>query len=199
MRTIWWRVVKPHSLQHALYDIVADVLELFPIAAFILVSSIPSEALAFTEYIEMSQKPIVFVRDPSLPDTAVVGIEAFSRVRTAADVLAAPSSRIPQATSKLAPGVAIRVMASAYSSTPDQTDGDPFTTASGTQVHPGTLATNFLPFGTKVRIGDTIYTVEDRMNSRYNGKYIVDIWFPTRQEARNFGVQVVPLEIYSLP
>jgi 3D (Asp-Asp-Asp) domain-containing protein len=90
-------------------------------------------------------------------------------------------------------------MATAYSSTVDQTDGDPFTTASGTHVHPGTLATNFLPFGTKVRIGSTIYTVEDRMNSRYNGRYIVDLWFSTRAEARQFGVRVVEMEIVALP
>ncbi|MBI2674482.1 MAG: 3D domain-containing protein, partial [Candidatus Yanofskybacteria bacterium] len=60
------------------------------------------------------------------------------------------------------------VMASAYSSTPDQTDDTPFITAWGTQVRDGIIAANFLPFGTLVKMpdlyGDKIFTVEDRMN-----------------------------------
>ncbi len=90
------------------------------------------------------------------------------------------------------------VRTSAYSSTRDQTDGDPFTTASGKKVHDGTLAMNCLPFGTKVRIsgkfGSKIFTVEDRMNAKW-GCSRADIWMPTRAQAMQWGVRTVTLEI----
>ena len=87
------------------------------------------------------------------------------------------------------------VLVTAYSSTVDQCDSTPFITANGTHVHDGTIAANFLKFGTKVRFpslyGDKIFIVEDRMKSNYK----VDIWFPTRQEALNFGAKRVEIEI----
>ena len=89
----------------------------------------------------------------------------------------------------------MRVLATAYSSTVDQCDSTPFITANGTRVHDGTLAANFLKFGTKVKFpalyGDKIFTVEDRMKSNYK----VDLWFPTRQEAINFGAKWIEMEI----
>ena len=89
----------------------------------------------------------------------------------------------------------MRVLATAYSSTVDQCDSTPFITANGTHVHDGTLAANFLKFGTKVRFpniyGDKVFIVEDRMKSNYK----VDLWFPTRQEAKNFGARWVEMEI----
>ncbi len=92
----------------------------------------------------------------------------------------------------------IYVTVTAYSSTPDQTDDSPFITANGTWVHDGTLAANFLRFGTKVRFpdysGDKVYVVEDRMNQRYT--YRADIWMPTREEAKQFGVKYLKMEIY---
>jgi 3D (Asp-Asp-Asp) domain-containing protein len=85
----------------------------------------------------------------------------------------------------------------AYSSTVDQTDASPFITASGTHVRDGIVAANFLPIGTKVRIpsmyGDKVFVVEDRMNSRYWIK--MDIWMETREEALQFGVRTLPVEI----
>ncbi|MFA6097531.1 MAG: hypothetical protein WC788_07950 [Candidatus Paceibacterota bacterium] len=89
------------------------------------------------------------------------------------------------------------VTVTAYSSTVDQTDSSPFYTASGTHVHNGTIASNFLKFGTKVRFPsvypDRIFIVEDRMNVRFNSR--VDIWFPTRQEAKSFGAKHLEIEI----
>jgi len=85
----------------------------------------------------------------------------------------------------------------AYSSTVDQTDSTPFITASNKRVRWGIVAANFLPFGTKVRIpsmyGDTVFVVEDRMNKRYWHR--VDIWMHTRQEALQFGIRNLELEI----
>lgn len=78
-----------------------------------------------------------------------------------------------------------------YSSTPDQTDDTPFTTALGTHVRDGVIAANFLPFGTRLVIpelfGDKVFTVEDRMHERFNRR--LDIWFPDRKSAQIFGVR----------
>ena len=91
------------------------------------------------------------------------------------------------------------VTATAYSSTVDQTDDTPFITASGTYVRDGIAAANFLPFGTVFKIpeiyGDKIFVVEDRMNRRYWHR--VDIWFPERQMAKEFGIKQIRIEIVS--
>mgnify|MGYP001582149052 CR=1 FL=1 len=91
------------------------------------------------------------------------------------------------------------ITATAYSSTVDQTDNTPFITASGTYVRDGIAAANFLPFGTVFRIpdlyGDKIFIVEDRMNKRYWHR--VDIWFPERQMAKEFGIKQIRIEIVS--
>src|SRR3989344_2839855 len=89
------------------------------------------------------------------------------------------------------------VTTTAYSSTPDQTDDTPFTTASGTQVREGVVAANFLPIGTDIRMpelyGDRIFTVEDRMHPRKG--YQVDVWFPSKEEALRFGTKIVTIEV----
>lgn len=95
------------------------------------------------------------------------------------------------------------VRATGYSSTPDQTDSTPFITASGTYVRDGIIAANVyangrrIPFGTLIRIpevyGDKIFVVEDRMHARYKNN--IDIWFPERQLAREFGSKKVTIEI----
>ena len=88
----------------------------------------------------------------------------------------------------------------AYSSTVDQCDDDPFIAASGKHVYDGMIAPNFLPFGTKIKIpslyGDKIFTVDDRMNARY-GYGRIDIWMDApRSEVNAFGVKRVEVEIY---
>lgn len=93
------------------------------------------------------------------------------------------------------PGTTFRVTAVSYSSTVSQTDLTPCLTAAGTRVRPGIVATNFLPLGTRLRIGESTYVVEDRMNERYNGVYIIDVWQPTTEQARAFGAQLVEVEI----
>lgn len=83
------------------------------------------------------------------------------------------------------------VTVTAYSSTVDQCDSSPFITASGTHVRDGIIATNALAFGTRVQFpsvfGDKVFVVEDRMNARYSDR--ADIWFSTREEAKQFGVK----------
>lgn len=99
---------------------------------------------------------------------------------------------------KPAPRRVIYVTVTAYSSTPDQTDDTPFTTANGTHVHDGVIAANFLKFGTKVCLpdysGEKEFTVEDRMHPRFSDR--MDIWFPTREQATNFGIKKLKVEIY---
>ncbi|MGC8981782.1 MAG: hypothetical protein ACP5JU_02435 [Minisyncoccia bacterium] len=82
------------------------------------------------------------------------------------------------------------VTVTGYSSSRDETDDEPFITASGDLVKEGIAASNFLPIGTKIKIpslfGDKVFEIKDRMNKRFY--YRVDIWFPTKEEAKNFGV-----------
>jgi hypothetical protein len=65
------------------------------------------------------------------------------------------------------PALAVKVIATTYNAEVGQTDADPFTMASGHRVYEGAVASNCLPFNTKIRINGETYTVEDRMNSRY--------------------------------
>ena len=84
-----------------------------------------------------------------------------------------------------------------YSSTPEQTDDTPFITASGKTVRDGIVATNLLPLGTKIKIpefyGNKVFVVEDRMHPRKH--YMVDIWFASYQDAKEFGAKTTYVEI----
>lgn len=77
----------------------------------------------------------------------------------------------------------------AYTSVEEETDDTPFITANGSVTHDGIVATNLLPFGTKVMIpalfGAKIFTVEDRMAPQK--KNAMDIWMPTKAKAIYFG------------
>lgn len=92
----------------------------------------------------------------------------------------------------------VKVVVTAYSSSVWETQGDPFITASGSRVRDGIVANNLLPFGTLVRMpelfGDKIFVVEDRMHSK-KGYYHVDVWFPSREQALEFGSKLTEMEI----
>lgn len=92
----------------------------------------------------------------------------------------------------------IKMIITAYSSAPEQTDDTPLITASGKTVFDGIIANNMLPFGTKIRIpdvyGDKVFVVEDRMHRR-KGKYHIDIWFPEYDQAKEFGAKLADVEI----
>lgn len=92
----------------------------------------------------------------------------------------------------------LNIIATAYSSTVEETDSTPFLTAAGTKVRDGVIANNYLPFGTKVKIpeiyGDKIFVVEDRMSWK-KGNYQIDIWFPSYGEAKTFGAKRTYIEI----
>ena len=82
----------------------------------------------------------------------------------------------------------------AYSSSPDETWGDPFVTASGRPVGNGVVACpRRLPFGTKVRIGTRTYTCWDRLHPKYDDRF--DIWKPSKEEALQFGRRRVVVKV----
>lgn len=95
--------------------------------------------------------------------------------------------------------VKIPVVATGYSSTPDQTDDTPLYTSTGDHVFDGLVAANFLAFGTKIKIpelyGNKVFIVKDRMNARYNNAnpHRLDIWFSNRAQAKKFGLQKVEI------
>lgn len=98
------------------------------------------------------------------------------------------------------PDKVVKSVITAYTSTIDQCDDSPFIAAWGDRVFDGMVAANWLPRGTKLRIpslfGDKVFTVADRMNSRY-GYGRLDIWMDaTKTDARKFGVKRVDVEIY---
>lgn len=93
------------------------------------------------------------------------------------------------------------VIATAYSSSVDQTDDTPCITANGYDVcksgKEDVIAANFLRFGTKVRIpdlyGDKVFTVQDRMNPRYSAR--IDLWKTSRNRAISFGKRLIKIEV----
>src|SRR3990167_3738336 len=77
-------------------------------------------------------------------------------------------------------------MTTAYTSSVEETDGNPNITASGSKTHWGTIADNSLPFGTLVKIegfGDKVFRVEDRGGNAFD----IDIWMPTKAKAYQHG------------
>lgn len=102
----------------------------------------------------------------------------------------------------------MRVVATAYSSTPDQTDDSPCITANGFNVCAhysasgtvDTVAANFLPINSIIKIpelfGDQkVFVVRDRMNARY-GPGRIDVWLPERDDAVQFGKRPLVIEVY---
>lgn len=83
---------------------------------------------------------------------------------------------------------------SAYNAEPEQTDGDPFTMASGKRVYEGAVANNCLPFGTKIEVNGKVKIVEDRMNSRYGCEHF-DIFMTDYDDAIKFGRQKLEYKV----
>lgn len=85
-----------------------------------------------------------------------------------------------------------------YNSVPEQTQGDPFVTASGERVRDGIVAANCLPFGTKLRMpemyGDKIFVVKDRLAADKTC-FILDIWQEWSPDSKAFGAPITKIEI----
>lgn len=82
----------------------------------------------------------------------------------------------------------------AYTATAAETDSTPTITASNQKVRDGIAANNCLPFGTKIRVNDRIFEIQDRMNRRY-GCENFDIYMWEYSEAIVFGRQKLKYEI----
>ncbi|MEK7632042.1 MAG: 3D domain-containing protein [Patescibacteria group bacterium] len=140
----------------------------------------------------------VSVQPVAMPDMTII-VPVGQPLSPAVPLATLEPTAIPKVPNKAHKVVRVRtVVMTAYSSTRDQTDSDPFTTASGHKVRDGIIAMNGVPFGTKVRIpekfGDKVFVVQDRMNARY-GSSRADIWMKTRNDAKQWGVKRVKVEI----
>ena len=138
------------------------------------------------------------VETPQIVEQGLITIQENTLLSiTSPLVIQRPQAKIIK---KTEPKVAerIKMIITAYSSTPDQTDSTPFITASNTWVRKGIVANNFFPFGTRIRIpeyfGDKIFVIEDRMSWRKSNEH-VDVWFSSRQQALNFGITKAYVEI----
>jgi 3D (Asp-Asp-Asp) domain-containing protein len=124
-------------------------------------------------------------------DSEPIGPKGMVAMTSLADSALIAVQKAPKLTYQV-PAKEIRMVhITAYSSTPEETDDTPFTTATGSTVHDGIIAANFLPFGTKVRIpaafGNKVFVVEDRMHPRMTNS--VDVWMPSKSAALQFGVK----------
>lgn len=96
----------------------------------------------------------------------------------------------------------LRVPITAYTSDVAQTDDTPCIAASGMDIcahgKEDIVAANFLPMGARIRIpdlyGDRIFTVQDRMNARYDKH--VDIWLKDYHQAKQFGLKYSKIEVF---
>ena len=98
-------------------------------------------------------------------------------------------AQAPAVTGQIATSTVRYMRVSAYASVQDETDDTPFITADGSHVYYGEVASNILPFGTKIEIpalfGTKVFTVEDRMSTKI--KNTIDIWMPSVKQALVFG------------
>lgn len=91
------------------------------------------------------------------------------------------------------------ITSTGFASSPYQTDSTPCRTASGALVRPGTVASNFLPLGTLLKIkvdGQELagtFIVEDRMADHFRNR--IDIWFAQTSQALDFGKRRVEITV----
>lgn len=84
----------------------------------------------------------------------------------------------------------IAAVVTAYTSSVDETDADPFITASGKETRRGVIACpSKLSFGTVVEFEGNEYICEDRMNRRYREQDRFDVWVPHKSEAYAWGLK----------
>ena len=123
---------------------------------------------------------------------------SISRLAEERDFFVQGNSLVTPNNPSLAPSAEVkklRVILTAYSSSPDETWGNPFITASGEQTRTGIVANNCLPFGTIVEIGGKQFEVLDRKNSRYGCEWF-DIWQPSKEDALNFGIKKEYIKVF---
>lgn len=106
--------------------------------------------------------------------------------------------RQPQNAPVTAPEVseAIDATVYAYNSVEGQTDGNPRIMADAFYVYDGAIACpSRIPFFTRVRILGRTYTCHDRMAARYRDGDNFDIWMESVEDAKEWGVKKLTVEV----
>jgi 3D (Asp-Asp-Asp) domain-containing protein len=154
----------------------------------------PREGLFHWEVTNMS----THIRTWGIALTAMVAF-AVPHLATQAETTAMVASTVQAPVTQTAPAVqkTLNLKVTAYTSLEDETDDTPFITADGSYVHDGVVATNLLPFGTKVMIpslfGDKLFTVNDRMSKRLMNN--IDVWMGTKAAAIVFGAHTAKVVV----
>lgn len=82
----------------------------------------------------------------------------------------------------------------AYTADIEETDDDPFISASGQEVREGMIACpRYIPLFSIVKVFGKTYTCLDRMNVRYKDRF--DIFMQKKEEAFAFGKRVAQAQI----
>jgi len=88
-----------------------------------------------------------------------------------------------------------KVVITAYSSSPEETAGDPFITASGERVREGIVACpREYKFGTIIEIEGKSYICQDRLAKKYDDR--IDIWMTDKNSAKTYGKQLKEVRVY---
>lgn len=90
----------------------------------------------------------------------------------------------------------IQASVSAYTSSADETDSNPFENAMGTRPQHGSMACpREYKLGTTVYIGERRFVCDDRMNIRYNDGKHFDIWVEDKATAYAWGRQSIEVSV----
>jgi 3D (Asp-Asp-Asp) domain-containing protein len=146
--------------------------------------------------INMDQEAAKSSQAEKLLNSTDIITSSSSQVITSADPIATTSPKTIEKVIKVSTNTI-----TAYNSEAGQTDDSPCITANGFNVCKhgveDTIAANFLPFGTKVKIpdlfGDRVFVVRDRMNKKHPNR--VDVWMQERSDAIKFGVKVAKIQV----
>ena len=124
-----------------------------------------------------------------------IGVFAIPTLVTQAEVVSMTTPALMPNPISIIKTITLKV--TAYSSDVDETDNTPYITANGDHVHDGIVATNLLPFGTKVMIpslfGNRVFIVDDRMNKRMANN--IDVWMSNKASAIEFGAHTESIAI----
>ena len=177
---------------HVTDPIAVSLLTLLAASVALATPALPSSAVASQAVKAALSAPV----KTTATDKSVIPAKPVSAAAARAQGVTRASSSGLRSTGRSAV-----VHATAYNSTPGQTDSTPFVTATGTRVRSGVVALsrNLLgrfPYGTRLTIEDLsgryssylrgrVFTVEDTMNVRISNT--VDIWMVSRGEAMSWG------------
>lgn len=195
------------------------ILSFPPIFVFLLIFSLTPAPLSINEAVASSFKPGILIQEFEIEQAVFMAVERKREeiIYKNREYLTLSYFQEKENEKKLAMrGLSVNyepkksdweVLASsfrtftAYNSEVAQCNSEPCITANGFNVCEhgieDTIAANFLPFGTKVRIpdlfGDRIFIVRDRMNARYPDR--VDVWMLEKSDAVQFGVRRAEIQI----